>query len=439
MNSSITKAMTEAERPTPRNNGPRSRWILWCILGLGLLMGALRLVQDPPSMADDQTDNWWPVSLSIADGRGFVQCLPDYFPFCGRGNNATAMREPLPIYFFAAVASIHRSLETAGIMQLILQLLVILAIHGMVRELAGERTALIAAAIWTVYLPGLLVIPEIAGDVIATLMATLGYGYYLRAWRTEKAAHWVLAGAFMGLAVLSRSALLAATVPLIVALLWKEYHLAHGLNRKLRNDMAFVLALSFTLLPWAVRNEMVFHSPVIGSTLTGYNLLRQNHQLPSDDPYRFVNHTETTPVIQAALARHPELTGHENEAQVDRIYKAEGWAIIKANKARYLVLCAYRFLPLWFNWGVNSAYGIRFGILDLLMATQQAMLLVFALIGLWSTPKRGWPLALSVAFFCLAYMAVITKLRYVIPVMPIVILFAAMAIDRFWSRIRKVD
>lgn len=390
-------------------------------------------------MADDQTDNWWPVSLSVADGQGYVQCLPDYFPFCGPGNDATAMREPLPIYFFAAVASILRSLEVAGLVQLFLQLLIIVVIHRMARELAGERTALIAAAIWAVYLPGLLVIPEIAGDVLATLTATLGFWFYLRAWRTEKPAHWALAGALMGLAVLSRSAVLVTTVPLFLALLWKVHRLDLGLNLKLGSVLAFVLALSFTLLPWAVRNEMVFHSPVIGSTLTGYNILRQNHQLPTNDPYRFINHTETVPVIHAALARHPELTGHENEAQVDRIYKTEGLAVIKANKMRYLLLCTYRFLPLWFNWGVYAAYGRTAGMFDYLMGTQQLALLVLALIGLWSAPKRGWLLAFCVAVFCLAHMAIIARLRYVIPVMPVVILFAAIAIDRFWSWIVRAD
>ena len=425
--------------PATRKKGVHRPWLLWSIVGLGLLIGAIRLWQDPPSMDNGQTDNWWPVSLSIVDGHGFVECIPDYFPFCGPGNEATAMREPLPVYFFAAVATVHRSLEAAGIVQLLLQLLIIVAIHGMVRELASERTALIAAAIWAIYLPGLLVVPDIAGDVLATLTATMGFWCYLRAWRTEKPAHWALAGVFMGLAMLSRSALLATFVPLLLALLWKVRRLDRGWLGELKIVSAFVFAFMLTTLPWAVRNERVFHTPVIGSTLTGYNILRQNHQLPGNDPYRFINHTETGPVIHAALARHPELTGHENEAQVDRIYKAEGLAVIKANKMRYLLLCTYRFLPLWFNWGVYAAYGRPLATLDYLMGAQQLVLLALALIGLWYMPKRGWPLALCVVAFCLSYMAIIARLRYLIPVMPVVILFASLAIDRFWSRIVKTD
>lgn len=401
-------------------------------MALGLAIGLGRLASSPPSMTDDQTNTWWPVSLSVADGHGYVECLPIYFPFCGPGNDATAMREPVPVYLFAAVAAIHRSLWAAGIVQLLLQLLVIFAIHRMVRELAGERAALIAAGLWVLYLPGLLVLPQIAGDLVATLTMTIGLWCYLRAWRTGKTAQWVLAGACMALAVLSRSALLATALPLGLAALWHSWNTGARSFRMVRPLAVFALAWLVTMLPWLVRNERVFHQVVVGSTLTGYNILRHSHQLASDDPYRYINEDEGRTVIYGALARHPELTGHENEAQVDRIYKAEGMAIVKANKARYIALSAYRFLPLWFNWGVYSAYGKTLGVLDYLMTAQQAVLLLLALLGLRYAPRRGWPLALAVVILSLAYMAIVARMRYIIPVMPVVILFAAIAIDRWW-------
>ena len=408
-------------------------------MALGFAIGLGRLISSPPSMADDQTNTWWPVSLSVADGHGYVECLPIYFPFCGPGDEASAMREPVPVYLFAAVAAMHRTLWAAGIVQLLLQLLVILVIHRMVLELAGERAALIAAGLWVLYLPGLLVLPQIAGDLVATLTMTLGLWCYLRAWRTGKTAQWALAGACMALAVLSRSAMLATALPLGLAALWNSWNTGARSFRVLRPVAVFALAWFLTMLPWLVRNERVFHQMVVGSTLTGYNILRHSHQLASDDPYRYINEDEARPVIYAALARHPELTGKENEAQVDRIYKAEGMAIVKANKARYIALSAYRFLPLWFNWGVYSAYGKPIGPLDYLMGAQQGVLLLLAVLGLRYEPRRGWPLALSVVILSLAYMAIVARMRYIIPVMPVVILFASIAVDRWWPRRMKAE
>lgn len=406
--------------------------LLWSIIGLALVLGLARLFSAPPTITDDQTGTWWPVVMSVVEGHGFRECLPFYFPFCGPGNDFTAMREPLPVFLHAAVASIHASLWLAGMVQLVLHLLIVVAIHRMVKELAGERAGLIAAGIWALYIPGLLVLPQIAGDQVATLTMTIGLWCYLRAWRTGNVGQWILAGGCMGLAVLSRSAMLATSVPLTLALMWHLRSLPGSITVKAKPLFAFILAWSMIMLPWLVRNQVVFHQLVVGSTLTGYNILRHNHQLPTDDPYRFITGFEARPVVYAALAKHPELTGHENEAQVDKVYKAEGMAIIEANKLGYVKLSIYRFLPLWFDWGVAKAYGTEMGPVITLKMVQQAFLLVLALVGLWHIPKRGWPLALSVVILGMAYMAIVARLRYLIPVMPVVIMFAAMGIDRLW-------
>lgn len=408
----------------------RKRWALLAILLAGAVVGLLRLAGSPPSAEDDQTNTWWPVSTSVANGEGFVECLPIYFPFCGPGNEATAMREPLPVFLFAGVVALHGSLWEAGLLQWAMQLLVILVIYRFTKELAGQRAGLIAAGLWVLYLPGWLVLPQIAGDVVATLMVTTGLWCYARAWRSGRPLHWALAGACLGLAVLSRSALLVLSLPLglgVLGLAWRSGARNLALVRPLA---IFALAWALVMLPWAIRNRMVFDQVVIGSTLTGYNVLRHNHQVAGGGPFHFVNEDEGRPLVLAALARHPELTGQENEAQVDRVYKAEGMAIVQANKARYVALSAYRFLPLWFNWGVYRAYGKALGPFDHGMALEQAALLLLGLAGAWKAPRRSWPMALGVVMFSLAYMAIVARLRYLLPVMPVVVFFAAIALAR---------
>ncbi len=415
----------------------RFNWPLLVALAIGLALGAGRLYTSPPSMEGDQTNTWWPASLHVANGEGFVDCLPIYFPFCGAGNQASAMREPLPVYLFAGVAAMHGSLRTAGLVQLLLHLLVIIMVYLLAREWAGERIAGLAAGLWALYLPALVVLPQIAGDLLATLAVTTGLYCYLRAWRTGRMGHWAVAGLCMGVAVLSRSALLVTALPLGMAVVWLAYRNGWRGARLLRPVAVFASAWCLVMLPWIVRNKVVFGQLVVGSTLTGYNILRHNDQVRDKRPYHYVNEEEARPVVYAALARHTELAGDENEAQVDRIYKAEGMAVIKANKVRYAGLAAYRILPLWFNHGVNEAYGKPVGLMDRVVALQQAMLLVLALVGCWRMPRRGWPLAMAVVVLCLAYLAIVARLRYVIPVMPVVVLFAAAALGRLVAGSRK--
>ena len=419
---------------------PRTSWILAAIVAFGMVAGLARLITTPPSMGGDQTNTWWTASLHLANGDGFVDCLPIYFPFCGPGNEATAMREPVPVCLFALVAALHGTLWTAGLVQLLLYLLTTLAVFRLAREVADERTGLIACALWVVYIPALTVLPQIAGDMIASLAATTGLYLYAKAWNTGGTLRWGLAGACMAVAVLSRSALLVAAVPLGIALVWHTWKPGVPLAGVLRPVLVFSLAWCLVMLPWVARNTMVFGQVVVGSTLTGYNLLRHNHQVQEDVPFHYVNEEEARPVAYAALARHPELTGHENEAQVDRVYKQEGMSVINAHKARYIGICMFRFLPLWFNWGVNSAYGKPIEPTDFLVALQQAVLLLLALAGLRRAPRSAWPLVMGSLAVCLAYMAVVARLRYVIPVMPVVLLLGAVALSRMverrtlWSR-----
>lgn len=410
----------------------RNRWILAGIAALGVACGAMRLLTTPPSLEGDQTNTWWPASLHVANGEGFVDCLPIYFPFCGPGNEATAMREPLPVYLFAGVAALHGTLRAAGLVQLLLYLLIVLMVYRLVREVADETTGLIAAALWVLYLPALTVLPQIAGDMVATLAVTTGLYFYVKAWKAGGSLRWGLAGACMALAVLSRSAMLVSAVPLGIAAVWHAWRSGRRRFSLVRPVLAFSLAWCLVMLPWVVRNTRVFGQVVVGSTLTGYNMLRHNHQLQDDVPFHYVNEDEARPVAYAALARHPELTGRENEAQVDRVYKEEGMNVVNAHKLRYAQICAFRFLPLWFNWGVNTAYGKPTGPMDYLVAFQQAVLLLLAFAGLRRAPRLAWPLVLGAVVVCLAYLAVVARLRYVVPIIPVVLLPAAIAL-RGWA------
>lgn len=188
---------------------------------------------------------------------------------------------------------------------------------------------------------------------------------------------------------------------------------------------------------WIIRNTIVFERPVIGSTLSGYYLYRQNHTLPTDDYFRFVSGGEFLPVIHEMVSRRPELTGSENEAQMNEVYMQEGIQIIKAYPLRYLALSAYRFTMLWFNWRVNEVYGKVNTAGDYVMVIQHLFLLAGGLIGLRGRFQQVWPLVLSVFAFSGLYMAVMAHLPYIIPVVPGLVALSAIAILQMRSSLAK--
>ena len=129
--------------------------------------------------------------------------------------------------------------------------------------------------------------------------------------------------------------------------------------------------------------------------------------------------------IQALIARQTDLSGMENEVQMDSIYRGEAWRIIRAHPVQYGLLSAYRFFPLWFNLGYSEAYGKHTSREDYLIMVFQAVLLSLAVVGSRKNVERTWLLWGSVLALSLTYMVVISRLLYLIPVMPLVISLSA--------------
>lgn len=408
--------------------------VLSSILLFALILGIIKLRIDPPSPEFNWENRWWQIALNVVRGDGYVSCKPNYFPFCGPGNEITAMREPLPVLTFALIALVtNESLLAAAAFIVLINLAIIIAVFQLTRELSNTRIGLLAALLWACYLaPVRLFYSQISGDLFACLGITCGLIYFLRAQRSGRYREWFTSGLLFGLAILSRSAVLVVAVTLTMALfLWLAWHTRGAISsrfQRLSPVLVFALTWIVVITPWVIRNAVVFGRPVIGSTLSGYYLYRQNHILPTDDYLRFVPGGEFEPVIANMISRHPELTGSENEAQMNEIYLQEGIQVIREYPLRYLALSAYRFAMLWFNWGVNEVYAKPNAIGDVIMVIQHVLILFGGLIGLRGRIQQAWPLVLSILSFTAVCMAVMAHLPYIIPVTPGLFALGAIAL-----------
>jgi hypothetical protein len=423
------------ERPAPA---------LLLIMLLVLILGIAKLWLHPPSFEFNWENRWWQIAVNLARGDGYVACKTIYFPFCDSANQVTAMREPLPVLLFALIALLsNESLLAAAAAGVIINLGTVVAVFFLTRELANTRTGVLAALLWACYLsPVRLFYTQPSGDLLATLAITCGLFHFLRARRTGRPSEWLAAGVWLGLAILSRSAALIIALVLTAGQLLRP-HAAKGtsqpsLVRSLRPVALFVLAWALTASPWYVRNYLAFGRPVIGSTLSGYYLYRQNHMLPTDNYLRFVSGGEFVPVLHQTIARRPDLHGTENEAAMDQVYREEALRIIRAEPLRYLALSGYRFLMLWFNWGVKEVYRQQSTAGDYLTMIQHALLLAGGAVGLRGRWRRAWPLAASVVAFSLVYMAAMAHVLYIVAVIPLLVALSAIACTEIGAQARPV-
>jgi 4-amino-4-deoxy-L-arabinose transferase-like glycosyltransferase len=402
---------------------------LLLLTALMLVLGTIKLWLDPPSFEFNWENRWWQIALNVARGEGYVSCKEIYFPFCGPTNQVTAMREPLPVLLFALIARLtNESLLVAAASGVIANMAVMVGLFYLGREVGNRPVGLLAAVLWAAYLaPVRLFYSQVSGDLLAAIGITWGMVYFYRARRSGRPVEWLAAGVLMGLAALSRSAVLVVALTLTTSLLlWPAERLRRG--GRLRPVALFALAWLVTISPWIVRNYLVFDRPVIGSTLAGYYLYRQSYALPADHYLRFVSGGEFVPVLEELIARRTDLQGNENEAQMDAVYRQEGVRVIQAEPARYVTLSLYRFLMLWFNWRVNEVYGKANVAGNFLIIVQHLFFLVTGLMGLRGRWRQLWPLVVSLVAWSALYMAVMAHLPYVVSIVPLLVVLSALAL-----------
>jgi 4-amino-4-deoxy-L-arabinose transferase-like glycosyltransferase len=224
----------------------------------------------------------------------------------------------------AVAMSIFPSAYAGILVQALLYLGTTLVIYATLKE-KNRRVALLAALLWTISLPVITELNDDSGELAAAFFLSLGLFQLRKGWQASNQQNWLLAGVFMGLAALSRTVLLGVALGLGIAFL------IHGLwsfspNKRERpsHALAFLLMVGLVFAPWLIRNSLAFGQPVLGSTLTGYNVFRMNSILANDNYYpHYVGADEGFIAVQRLIAATP-LIGLENEAQMQDLYMQAG-------------------------------------------------------------------------------------------------------------------
>jgi len=290
---------------------------------------------------------------------------------------------------------------------------------------SNPRAALLGAFLWSLYLPAQHLIAQVSGDLLASLLVSMGILYVMRARKSWHPRDWWVAGICLGMAAITRSGMLVVAVVITGGLVVEAWWSRLSLQKIVRPAVMLSSLLILFMAPWLLRNQLVLGRPVFGSSLIGYNLYRHNYMIDTNDYFRHVGGQEGLAATETLISRRTDLMGVENEAQMDLVYREEAIKLIRAHPLRYILLSGYRFLPLWFNWGFPEAYGRQPSRTDYAVMIGQGILLILVLFGLYRTILRTWPLWGSILAVSLIYMAVDARLLYLIPVMPLVISLSA--------------
>jgi 4-amino-4-deoxy-L-arabinose transferase-like glycosyltransferase len=265
--------------------GPNSRTLVLVLVAVGLL-GRLAVaihagLAMPPASGSDAAE-YDSYAWNLAQGHGYRGISPDVRGLDGQLlDHPTAYRAPGTSVFWAGLYRLfgHRY-DVIRIAQCILGALTILLIYEIGRHSFDESVALLAAAIFALWPTALLYSAELGSEA---LYAFLFCWFVLAALKFGSQPSWLnatAAGLLLGLAMLTRA---NGVLMVLLVIPWAFWQF-RGTPRLLVRGLAVSLIATAALIPWTVRNFLVFHAFMPFETGGGDVALGSYNRVVANDP-----------------------------------------------------------------------------------------------------------------------------------------------------------
>lgn len=409
------------------------RPVAWAIaIGVALRVVAALYVGNAMDALPGAFDQLWYDALAqrVAGGHGFT-FAHESWPNVPAGT-PTAFWSYLYTTLLAAVYAVagHQPLLARLVQAVAIGVLLPLGTWRLARaSLASERAAGIAALLaagyaYFVYYSAVLMTEMAAITAIVWLLAAA----VRLADDPARPRAWVAFGVLVGVAGLLRQVALLPVPLVCLWILWR-HRSAPGARRLVVAGILLAASAALVVLsPATVRNRIVFDRFVLANTNAGYAFFWSNHP---------IHGTDFKDVLGPDDPRYQELIPPElrslDEAALDRALMARGWGFVRDDPVRFVRLSLSRVDDYFKFWPSaesstlsNLSRVLSFGILWPFMAA-----------GLWLA-RRDWrrtmPLLLYGAAYAKVHLLSWALIRYRLPVDAILLVFAAVALERLLAR-----
>jgi 4-amino-4-deoxy-L-arabinose transferase-like glycosyltransferase len=319
---------------------------------------------------------------------------------------------PLYLYFVGALYQAFGTLEAVKYAQAVLGALLVPAVGLVGRRAFGARAGLAAAAIAALYPELVWFASHFWAETVFTALLWWALERTTAADERGSPALAAAAGALFGLATLTRETVLYF---LPAAALWLAWRSAGGVRRA----AVFLLAALALVVPWTVRNYLVFDALVPVSTSGALNLWQGNTRLTRQEVY------EEYWAVHGRIAKYE----HARRRGIEAVLERQPWWILEKLRDEMPEYWAAHGQPVVHI--ERGAYGrvnkpIAFAAIAVVLLPYLAVLVLFV-AGVAFLPRErvGVLLLGFLAFYVLLHVASHGYPRYRLPSMPAVFLVAA--------------
>jgi hypothetical protein len=384
------------------------KWLLVILAAaLALRIGAILAIDDPQqvprSAEESDAPTYYVIADNIVSGNGYAY---------GEDLPPTAKRTPGYPLFIASVFKVFgRDFNRVRYSQAAIDVLTAYLVFLLAVLLFGSRAVgLLSTLAYALYPPAILSTTYILTETLYTFFLVFFAVTAVLALKGRGRPLYLVSGIALGLSSLIRPGLLFLPAALFVIAL---------ITRRRAWTGFLILALAFvvTLLPWVIRNNRDMGKPIPTSTLVGSNLYKGNH-LASGGAYPLSSDSLFSDDLRLRLSG-------ADEVRRDSILQDEAIRTIRANKKEVFLLTLKKVPRLWLNVG----YGTRPSKKSLAVAVGHLALIALGVYGFATMPRGtrylGFVQVTTIVFASVMYLAVACVVRFVFPLIPLLLPFSA--------------
>ena len=404
-----------------------------CLIGVFLFALALRLGLALSLPADDSVfwdEPYWQYARNLAQGKGFWMSNP-YGPELGI-ERAYAFRPPLfPFLWGLAYNVTSGAYAPIRCAHACLGAITCLLVVLLGRELTGRRTiGILAGGLCAIYPPLVWHSVHLMTEPLFIFLGTLAVFALIRYRRTTEWRWLATAAVAAGFGTLSRS-MLAGFLPIMALWVWW----ARGRNaRALLPAALFTAIVTLVMSPWIIRNAVVFDRFLPTTTDAGHGAYVANNPRSLDDPRGFYVPEDWSFLLQEGEERVGEVEASRRLVRRATQYLAEHPRIA----AR---LMWERFLTFWRFYPHPEFIGKR---QVLIYAASYIPVFILMIPGAVLIHRRAGRrrtdllLVDALILYTVAiHTAILAMMRYRVPLMPFLMIFAATTLFSLWRAFRS--
>jgi 4-amino-4-deoxy-L-arabinose transferase-like glycosyltransferase len=365
---------------------------------------------------------------NLASGKGFVGRPPGAPP-----ESADVPEGGVgPIYpvFLAAIYLIFgHQLLAVRIIQAFVSAAVILVLYERIAKTFGAETGKAWGLLMAVYPPSIIHAGVLLTETLTSILLAVVICMLLFAVDGRSGWRWMLAGAVMAMTILQRPEAVVMAVAFAAWVLWRPWP-----GGVVKSIGPFLLAIALVVGIWTARNYVVFHKLIIVTYRTGETVWFTTKgwaEWHYDD-------SELQALVRG-------LKYYER----DTAFLRAGIRNLLSDPMGYGVLCVKRLYRLWIGSHTESLAGLsrsfaeyyangdvtRFVLKSGLLLLNTSMIALGAVgcfIVVWAHGDGRWQKALfliPVVVVGVIHFFLFATPRYVVPIMPSVLVFAAVALE----------